>query len=42
MGDRIEDVADRFETIDAVIEIVDFIRQPSNRGICQPRRDGIR
>ena len=41
MGERIEHVASRFETIDAVIEIVDFIRQPSNRGICQPQRDGI-
>lgn len=39
MGERIEDVASRFKTIDAVIEIVEFVRRPSNRGICQPQRD---
>ena len=41
MGERIEDVAKLFEGSEAVSDIVEFVRNPSSRGICRPQRDGI-
>ena len=36
MAERIDDVAEEFKNQAAVMEIVDFMRVPSSRGICTP------
>ena len=37
LSERIEDVAKQFHDIDAIMEIIEFIRAESQRGLTQPR-----
>jgi UDP-N-acetylglucosamine acyltransferase len=39
MSERLEDVADQFESVAPVKEILDFIRADSSRAICQPKSE---
>jgi UDP-N-acetylglucosamine acyltransferase len=41
MAERLEEVAEQFQGVDLVMEIVDFIRADSSRSICQPKPENV-
>jgi UDP-N-acetylglucosamine acyltransferase len=41
MAERLEEVASQFRSIASVMEIVEFIRADSSRGICQPTLENL-
>ena len=41
MAERVEDVAEQYQAVPLVMEIVDFIRADSSRSICQPKPENV-
>ncbi len=41
LAERLEEVADQFQAVAPVMEIVDFIRADSSRAICQPKLENV-